>query len=137
MKEKSFRDPSVLHIAIANPGHAPYGKAAVAAMRNLGVYEDIKGKLAYGEDVSQTLIYVQQKSADIGIVALSLALAPTVRNTGRYWEIPLESYPRIEQGGIILRSSKNLKVAEAFRSYLVSESGMGVLKRYGFFLPGT
>lgn len=137
LQQDSLRHPSVLHIAIAHPDHAPYGKAAVSAMHALGVYEDVKSKLAYGENVSQALMYVQQGSAQIGIVALSLALAPTVQKSGRYWEFPLDSYPRMEQGGVILKSSRNPKVAQAFRSFMVSENAGAVLKRYGFSLPGT
>ena len=132
---ESLRSPTVRYIAIANPGHAPYGKAAVAAMQSLGVYDAVKGRLAYGENVAQTLQYVQQSSADIGIIALSLALSPTVRATGHYWEIPIEAYPQMEQGGVILKTSKHIEVAQQFRSFILGEQGRTILKSYGFYLP--
>jgi molybdate transport system substrate-binding protein len=132
---QSLRDPSVKFISIANPGHAPYGKAAVSALTSLGVYESVKSKLVFGENVSQALQYIQTGSADIGIIALSLALAPSVKDTGRYWELPLDSYPRMDQGGVILKSSKNETVARAFRSFVLGDTGRTTLKNYGFFMP--
>jgi molybdate transport system substrate-binding protein len=133
---RSLLDPSIRHIAIANPGHAPYGKAAVAAMRSLGVYDAVESKLAYGENIAQTLQYVQMRSAEIGIVALSLALGPNARDSGRYWEIPLDAYPRLTQGGVILRATRHPDAAGAFRSFLLGEDGKSILKRFGFSPPG-
>src|SRR6267378_4753938 len=98
----ALKEPPIAHVAIANPEHAPYGRAAEAAMRSAGVYDLVKSKLVFGENVSQALQFVQSGSADIGIVALSLALSPTVARAGRFWEVPLDAYPRIEQGGAIL-----------------------------------
>ena len=134
---QSLVDPSVRHIAIANPGHAPYGKAAVAAMRSLGVYDAVQSKLAYGENIAQTLQYVQMHSAEIGIVALSLALAPNVRESGRYWEIPLDAYPRLTQGGIILKGTKHPDTARAFRGFLMGQEGESILSNFGFSPPGA
>src|SRR4051794_38176076 len=87
---KSLTNPGVHHIAIANPQHAPYGRAAEAAMRSLGVYDAVKDKLVFGENVAQTLQFAQTGNAEIGIVALALAISPEVRDQGRYWEVPLE-----------------------------------------------
>jgi molybdate transport system substrate-binding protein len=128
----ALRAASVRHVAIANPRHAPYGRAAEAALRSLGVYDGVAGKLVLGENVAQTLQFVQSGAADVGIVALSLALAPPVRGQGRYWEVPLEAYPKIEQGGVILKESK---AAREFRSFLMAAGGRRILKEYGFFLP--
>jgi len=132
---ESLRAPSVRYVAIANPDHAPYGKAAVSAMQSLGVYESVKEKLTYGENVAETLQYIQTGTADIGIVALSLALAPPTVKTGRYWEIPISSYPKMEQGGVILKSTQHLGLAQDFRSFMLSAQAREVLKRYGFYLP--
>jgi molybdate transport system substrate-binding protein len=90
-------------------------------------------KLVLGENVAQTLQFVESGAADAGIVALSLALAPPLRARGRYWEIPLDAYPRMEQGGIIL---KNSQAARDFRACLLSGGGRRILKQYGFFVPG-
>jgi len=129
----ALRAASVRHVAIANPQHAPYGRAAVAALRSLGVYDGVERKLVLGENVAQTLQFVQSGAADVGIVALSLALAPPVRGQGRYWEVPGPAYPKIEQGGLILKDSK---AAREFRSFLLGAVARRILKEYGFSLPG-
>ena len=129
----ALRAASVRHVAIANPQHAPYGRAAEAALRSLGVYDSVERKLVLGENIAQTLEFVQSGAADVGIVALSLALAPPVRGQGRYWEVPGAAYPKIEQGGVILKDSK---AAREFRSFLLGAGGRRILKEYGFSLPG-
>jgi molybdate transport system substrate-binding protein len=128
----ALRASSVRHLAIANPQHAPYGRAAEAALRSLGLYDSVAGKLVLGENVAQTLEFVQSGAADVGIVALSLALAPPVRGQGRYWEVPLEAYPKIEQGGIIVKDSK---AAREFCAFLMAVGGRRILKENGFSLP--
>ncbi|HYW48820.1 MAG TPA: molybdate ABC transporter substrate-binding protein [Bryobacteraceae bacterium] len=129
----ALRDPSLAHVAIANPQHAPYGRAAEGALRSMGVYDGIRKKLVLGENIAQTLQFVQSGAADAGLVALSLAIAPPVRNQGRYWEIPLDAYPKLEQGGVILKDSA---AAREFRSWLLAPAGRAILKQYGFYLPG-
>ena len=129
----ALRQPSVKHVAIANPQHAPYGRAAQAALRTLGLYQSVEPKLVLGENVAQALQFVESGAADTGIVALSLALAPPLRARGRYWEIPPDAYPRIEQGGIVLKDSK---AARDFRAFLLSAAGRRILKQYGFVVPG-
>jgi molybdate transport system substrate-binding protein len=128
-----LRAASVKHVAIANPQHAPYGRAAQAALRSLGLYQAVEPKLVLGENIAQTLQFVESGAADAGIVALSLALAPPVRARGRYWEIPPDAYPRIEQGGIILKDSP---AARDFRAFLLSAGARRILQQYGFFVPG-
>jgi molybdate transport system substrate-binding protein len=132
---QSLLAPSVKKIAIANPQHAPYGAAAVAAMKALNVHEQSASKLVLGENIVQTAQFVQSGAADIGIIALSLAIAPQMRDAGRYWEIPLDSYPKMEQGGIILNWTKDPAGARALRDFVLGAHGREVLKRYGFFLP--
>lgn len=131
----ALHHPTVAHIAIANPQHAPYGRAAEAAMRSLDAYDTARPKLVFGDNVAQTLQFVQSGSAQIGIVALSLALSPTVRPEGRYWEVPLDKYPRMEQGGVILRWARDPHAARALRAFLTGADGRSVLKKCGFFLP--
>jgi molybdate transport system substrate-binding protein len=132
---KALVDPSIRKIAIANPKHAPYGRAAEAAMKTLGVYEAAQERLVYGENIAQTAQFVQTGAADIGIIALSLAVAPALKDEGRFWEVPLESYPRIEQGGIILSWATDTVAAQTLRAFVLGEEGRAVLHRYGFFLP--
>ncbi len=126
---------SVRHISIANPQHAPYGRAAVAAMKIAGIYDSVKDKLVFGENVAQAAQFVESGSAEAGIIALSLAVAPAMKDSGRFWEIPVDSYPRIEQGGVILKNSRNAAAAGLFRAFVLGTHGRAILKRYGFFLP--
>ncbi|SRR5579885_1357954 len=129
----ALRGAAVHHLAIANPQHAPYGRAAEAALHSLGVYDPLKDKLVLGENIAQTLAFVQSGAADAGIVALSLALAPPVRHQGRYWELPRDTYPPIEQAGVIVKDSP---AARDFRAWLLSPAAARVLEAYGFSLPG-
>lgn len=131
----ALADPSVKKIAVANPEHAPYGRAAVAALKKLGAYEQAQPKLVYGENIAQTAQFIQTGAADIGIIALSLAVAPQMAETGSYWEIPLDAYPTMEQGGMIVKWSTNAETARAFREHVLGSHGRELLKRYGFFLP--
>lgn len=132
---QSLVTPGARKVAIANPRHAPYGVAAVAAMRSLGVYDAVEPRLVWGENIAQTAQFVQSGAADIGIVALALAVAPQMREAGRFWEIPLESYPRMEQGGLILKWTRSPEAARTFRDFVLGERGRAILRRYGFFLP--
>jgi molybdate transport system substrate-binding protein len=134
---QSLLAPSVKKIAIANPQHAPYGKAAVSAMQKSGVYDKVKDKLVLGENISQTASFVVSGSADVGIVALSLALSPNMKDKGRYTEIPNTDYPPIEQACVILRSSKNIAVAKAFLDFLKTDAIKELLRSYGFEVPSS
>ncbi len=131
-----LKDPRLKHLAIANPRHAPYGMAAEAALRNLGCYDIVASKLVYGENVAQALQFVQSGMAEAGIVALALVLAPATRGSSQYWEIPQNLYPRMDQGGVILKSSQNVDEAWMFRQFLLDSRARDILKRYGFALPG-
>ncbi len=132
---QALTNASIAHVAIANPEHAPYGRAAVAAMQAAGVYDRVKPKLVLGENVAQAMQFVQSGAAEAGIVAMSLALAPNVAGKGRRFEIPVSTYPRLEQGGVILKWAVDVDAARALRGFLLSADGQAILKRYGFSLP--
>lgn len=133
---RALLEPTVKKIAIANPRHAPYGRAAEAALQSLLVYDTVGEKLVYGENVVQAAQFVQSGAAQIGVVALSLALAPTLRDQGRLWEFPPESYPRLEQGGVVLSWVRDRESTQLFREFVLSSRGREIFKRYGFLLPG-
>lgn len=133
---ESVASASAKKVAIANPEHAPYGRAAEAAMKSLGVHERIKDRLVLGENIAQTAQFVETGAADVGVIALSLALAPTMKEKGKYWLVPIDSYPRLEQGGVILSWAKNLDATKQFRTFVTGDHGRALLKRYGFILPG-
>jgi len=126
---------SVRRIAIANPRHAPYGRAAEAAMKSLGVHEQLKEKLVLGENVAQAAQFVESGSAEIGILALSLALAPALEGKGRRWDVPLDAFPRIEQGCVVLRNGKAAADARAFRDFVTGPEGREILNRFGLSAP--
>nr|NLI50403.1 molybdate ABC transporter substrate-binding protein [Propionibacterium sp.] len=130
-------DPGATKVAIANPEHAPYGKAAVAALTSAGLYDRVKPKLVLGENVAQAAQFVESGSAQVGIIALSLALAPPLTKAGRYAEVPLDTFPRLDQGGVVLNSAQDPAAAHRVRDFLLGDRGRAILKRYGFFLPGS
>jgi len=132
---KALLDPSIKKIAIANPQHAPYGKAAVAAMQKESIYDQVKDKFVLGENISQTASFVASGSADVGIIALSLALSPNMKDKGRYAEVPAGDYPAIEQACAILRSSKNKDIARQFEKFIQSPPIKELFKKYGFAIP--
>jgi molybdate transport system substrate-binding protein len=129
-------EPSIRHIAIANPEHAPYGQAALAALQSTGVYPQVKEKLVYGENVSQTLQYVKLRSADVGIVALSLALSPVASEDGHFWEIPAAWHPPLEQAALIIKTSAQPDLAWKFRRFFMQEDAKNILRAFGFAVPG-
>jgi molybdate transport system substrate-binding protein len=131
----ALRDPGIKKIAIANPKHAPYGRAAVAAMQHFKVYDEAKDRLVLGENISQAAQFIESGACDVGVIALSLALAPTMKAAGTYWEIPAESHPPLEQGAAILKSSKQQKTAQEFVEFMRGTQGQEIMKRYGFTLP--
>jgi molybdate transport system substrate-binding protein len=132
---KALLDPSIKKIAIANPQHAPYGKAAVAALQKENIYDQVKDKFVLGENISQTASFVASGAADVGIIALSLALSPNMKDKGRYAEVPASDYPAIEQACVIMRSSKNKDIAQQFEKFIQSAPTKDLLKKYGFGIP--
>jgi molybdate transport system substrate-binding protein len=134
---KVLLDPTIKKIAIANPAHAPYGRAAVAAMQHEEIYDQVAPKFVLGENISQTLTFVVSGNADIGIVALSLALAPALKDKGKYVEIPADSYPPIEQAAVVLKSSLNKETARQFLNFLKTPPMLDLLRAYGFSVPSN
>lgn len=134
---KALLDPAVKKIAIANPQHAPYGKAAVAAMQQEKIYDRLKDKLVLGENISQTASFVTSGAADAGLVALSLALSPNMKEHGRYAEVPASDYPAIEQACVVLRSAKNKEAARKFLEFVKTSTAKEILRTYGFEVPGN
>ena len=129
---KALTGPGVRKVSIANPEHAPYGQAAVAALQKENLYEQVKSKLVMGENISQAASFVLSGSADAGIIALSLALAPNMKDKGRYVEVPAGDYPAIEQGCVVLKSSSKKDAARAFLEYLKTPASAELLRNYGF-----
>lgn len=133
----ALTNESVRRIAIANPAHAPYGRAAEAALRGHALYDQVRDRLVLGENIAQAAQFVESGAAEIGIIALSLALSPAMQDHGKMRLIPLEDHPPLEQGGAVLTRSTDSEAARRFTAFLLGDEGRVILARYGFLLPGT
>lgn len=128
-------DPSVKKLAIANPQHAPYGRAAEDALKHFGIYDQVAAKLVLGENVAQAAQFVESGNAQAGLIALSHALAPAMKDKGHNWAVPLDSYPTLNQAAVVLSQSKHQDAAQEFLKFVRSSESISLLKSYGFSLP--
>ena len=127
----ALRSERVARIAIANPEHAPYGHAAIAALHALGVYDAVEAKLVRGENVAQAANLVRSHAADVGVVAFSLTLAPTMDH-GQVLELPVDAYPPLLQSGVVIPGHDGEAGARSLRALLLSARGQAILSRWGF-----
>lgn len=126
-------DPSIKKIAIANPLHAPYGKRAQEAIEFYKL--PVKHKLVFGDNISQAAQFISSGAADIGIIALSLALSPNMREKGKYYLIPEDSHEALVQGAIVTTAGREKKLAADFFTYIKRDSAKAILKHFGFSEP--
>lgn len=132
-KMNTLLSPAVHHIAIANPAHAPYGKRAEESLHYYKLYDKIRDKLVIGENIAQTAQYAQTGAAEVGIIALSLALSPTMQQTGgKYWLIPAAAHQPLSQGFVLLQHSKDNIAAGKFALFCQSKEAKTTLKNFGF-----
>lgn len=130
-----LRDAEVIRkIAIANPEHAPYGRTAKAALEHEKLWEGVEGRIVIGENIAQAAQFVQTGNAEAGIVALSLVLSPKLENVGKYFEIPADSYPPLEQGAIVTKTGARKPTSKAYLDFLRSPEAREIFDRYGFRL---
>ena len=132
---EALRSARVRRIAIANPEHAPYGRAARAAIRDARMDDVVKGRLVLGENISQAAQFVESGNAEVGIIALSLALGPALRKSGTYFLIPSTAHPPIQQAAVVLSATKNGERARQFLAYLKRTDIRQLLERFGFTPP--
>lgn len=125
-----LRDPSLKKIALANPTHAPYGRIAEEALKKAGLYETVKAKILFGEDISRTAQYVESGGADIGLIAGSLAGAPVMKEKGRGVYVDPALYTPLDQQGVVLKGPRQA-AAEAFRAFFAGAASKEILRRYG------
>jgi molybdate transport system substrate-binding protein len=124
--------PEVRRVAIANPAHAPYGRAAQEALESVGVWDRVKPKLVYGENIRHTLQFIETGSVEAGIVALSVADVPAVR----YVPIDPKLHKPLNQVAAVVKRSARPEIGLAFIQFLNGPEGRPIMKRYGFLLPG-
>jgi molybdate transport system substrate-binding protein len=128
-------DPAVKKIAIANPDTAPYGRAAAAALRHFGIYDQVSAKLVIGENIAQAAQFVESRNAQAGLIALSHALAPAMKGKGRYWIVPLDAYPTLNQAAVVLAKSKEQEASRKFLEFIRTPEAASLLRSFGFSLP--
>jgi molybdate transport system substrate-binding protein len=135
-KMNTLLNTAIKKIAIANPAHAPYGRRAEEALRHYQLYDQVKDKLVMGENIAQTAQYAQSGAADIGIIALSLALSPAMQQSGgKYWLIPADAHQPLEQGFVLLPHAKDNKGAYQFMNFFTTPEARAILKSFGFSQP--
>jgi len=128
-----LRDPEIVQkIAIANAEHAPYGRAAKAALEHYQLWDAVKDRLVIGENIAQTAQFVQTGNAGAGIVALSLVMSPKLAKVGHYYVIPQESYPTLEQGAVLTKGGSGKPLAKAYMEFLRSDEARKIFDKYGF-----
>lgn len=135
LKVKSVNDltgAAVQRIAIAHPEHAPYGRAARQALIKAGVWEQVREKIVYGDNVAQTLQYAQTGNADVAIVALSLSIG----SQGQWVLIPEKLHQPIDQWLAVMKDSKHPSLAKDFAAFVNGKEGRPMMRKYGFILPG-
>lgn len=129
---KGLLSTDIKRVAIANPEHAPYGRAAREALKAAGLWEGVKDKLVYGENIRQTLQFIQSGSAEAGIVALSVADVPEIT----YVMIDPGLYSPINQMAGVVKTANEKGAARAFIKFVNGPEGRPIMKKYGFVLPG-
>ncbi len=132
----SLADPKITRIAIADPKHAPYGKRAKEALIAAGVWDKIEPKLVYGENIGQATQWVLTGNAQVGIIALSLAVNSELASKGGYWPIPTTLHQPLEQGYVITKRAEANALAKRLADYMASKPARAIMTRYGFVLPG-
>ncbi|HEV8426589.1 MAG TPA: molybdate ABC transporter substrate-binding protein [Pyrinomonadaceae bacterium] len=124
--------PEVQRIAIANPDHAPYGLAAKQALESAGIWDRVKPKLVFGDNIRQTMQYAETGNVEVAIVALSLSM----QSRGRWTLIPEELHQPLDQGLAIIKTTKNEKAARAFAAFLAGPQSQAIMKKYGLTKGG-
>jgi molybdate transport system substrate-binding protein len=129
----ALADGRIERFAIANPAHAPYGRGAEESLRHAGLWEGVRDKLVFGENVSQAAQFAMSGSAQGGIIAYSLALSPRVSAQGNFALIPEDWHTPLRQRMVLLRGAG--ETAERFYSYAQAPRARTILSHYGFVLP--
>jgi molybdate transport system substrate-binding protein len=130
----ALADGRLKRFAIANPEHAPYGRRAAEALRHIGAWEEIKGRLVFGENVAQAVQFATSGATQGGIIAYSLALSPNVSKLGTYALIPEEWHQPLHQRMVLLKAAG--ETARSFYAFMRGASARAIMRRYGFVLPG-
>lgn len=132
---QSLTNSAVQRIAVANPIHAPYGAAAIAAIQTLGLAAALKPKLVFAENIAQAAQFGQSGNAQCALISKTIAITPAMQHAGRFVPVPRNAYPPIEQGAVVVRNSARKQTALAFLRYLQSPAGSALLQSRGLESP--
>jgi molybdate transport system substrate-binding protein len=127
----TLKDSRLTRLAIANPAHAPYGLAAQQALQHLGLFAQLQPKLAVAENIAQAAQFAESGNAQAGLISLTIASSEHFRSIGSFVRVPPDAYPSVQQSGVILKSSHQQKLAQAFLSWLTSPAVQQQLKSFG------
>jgi molybdate transport system substrate-binding protein len=132
---KVLLSPSVKKVSTANPRTAPYGRSAEAALRSAGIYDQVKARLVFADNIAQAAQFLQTGAAEAGLVSAAQANNPVLRQQGAVWTVPAAAYPPLRQAGVILKRSPAQDQARAFRDFIVGPDAQAVLARHGYGKP--
>jgi molybdate transport system substrate-binding protein len=132
---KVLMSSQVRKISIANPQVAPYGRAAEAALRHEALYDGVKARLVFADNIAQAAQFCQTGTAEAGLLSAAQANHPVLRAQGLAWKVPADAYPPLRQAGVILKRTSSPAQAQAFQAYLLGPDGQGILARHGFGKP--
>ncbi len=131
-----LQKPTVVKkLAVANPDHAPYGRAAKEALQHDKLWDALQPRIVLGDNIAQTAQFVSSGNVDAGIVALSLVTSPKLATTGKWQEIPAEDYTPLEQGAVLTKAGAANPAAKAYMDFLRTPEARVIFDRYGFRLP--
>jgi molybdate transport system substrate-binding protein len=129
--------PKFARIAIGNPKVAPYGKRAEESLRKAGIWDKVASRLVLGENVTQTAQFVESGNAQVGIIALSLAMSPELAKKGGHALVPDDMHQPLAQGFIVTKRGASNPVAAVFAKFMQTKEAKAILLRYGYTLPGA
>ena len=127
----TLREGRFQSLAIANPEHAPYGRAAVAALKSMGLYDSLKPKLVQAENIAQTAQFVESGNAQLGLISLTSASTAHMKEIGSYVRMPADSYPALRQAAVVMKKGANAGDAHIFLDWLTSPAVQKTLPQYG------
>jgi molybdate transport system substrate-binding protein len=131
----ALSDAGVERIALPNPETAPYGRAAREALTRAGLWERVKARVVVGQSVAQAASFASSGNAQAAFLPRSLAAAPPLSGSGRFWTVPGETHAPIVQSGVVLASAREPELARAFGAFLASDEARAILARHGYRAP--
>jgi molybdate transport system substrate-binding protein len=129
---ETLKQPTFRKIAIANPAAAPYGIAAIEAMKALGVYEPLQAKIVQGNSIAQTYQFIDTGNAELGFVALAQVIS---RTEGSRWLVPEDLYTPIRQDAVLLKTGQNNEATKAFLAFLKGPEAIHIIQTFGYGTP--